>query len=348
MLDDLRRIIESEMEYDDLNDIMMEATDNSIAAMFIEEDGEAIISDSEVMSILEKIPDYDEEAAMNKKLARIAEAYIPEELEYEEVEEGFASKKMLKNYSEEQLEEKMRNLENEIEDLNHVVNSDEGTKKDKKRLEKAKKELADVERLYKWMREQKTEATSESWDDCDEDIVEEGFINRLNMRKWTVDQLKEELDNIEEEIRELEEKEERDKKDEKRLKRAKKELADVKHLINVKSERVQESYEEDDYDFLYEAFGLEKLKKKKVDIEVIYDDDILYVHAYTAGSDYNDSDLVDQYQVDTPEKLQVDHSREHEDMPKGEFDKQIFAAVRKAIKKPLAKKGFKIAKMFMH
>lgn len=200
MLDDLRRIIESEMEYDDLNDIMMEATDNSIAAMFIEEDGEAVISDSEVMSILEKIPDYDEEAAMNKKLARIAEAYIPEELEYEEV-------------------------------------------------------------------------TSESWDDYEED------------------------------------------------------------------------YEDD---FLYEAFGLEKLKKKKVDIEVIYDDKILYVHAYTAGSDYNDSDLVDQYQVDTPKELQVDHSREQEDMPEGEFDKQIFAAVRKAIKKPLAKKGFKIAKMFMH
>lgn len=80
MLDDLRRIIESEMEYDDLNDIMMEATDNAIADMFIEEDGEAVISDAEVMGILEKIPEYDEEAAMNKKLARIAEAYIPEEL----------------------------------------------------------------------------------------------------------------------------------------------------------------------------------------------------------------------------------------------------------------------------
>ena len=80
MLDDLRRIIESEMEYDDLNDIMMEATDNAIADMFIEEDGEAVISDAEVMGILEKIPEYDEETAMNKKLARIAEAYIPEEL----------------------------------------------------------------------------------------------------------------------------------------------------------------------------------------------------------------------------------------------------------------------------
>lgn len=89
MLDDLRRIIESEMEYDDLNDIMMEATDNAIADMFIEEDGEAVISDAEVMGILEKIPEYDEEAAMNKKLARIAEAYIPEELKgLEEVEES--------------------------------------------------------------------------------------------------------------------------------------------------------------------------------------------------------------------------------------------------------------------
>lgn len=91
MLDDLRRIIESEMEYDDLNDIMMEATDNAIADMFIEEDGEAVISDAEVMGILEKIPEYDEETAMNKKLARIAEAYIPEELvggSVEEVEES--------------------------------------------------------------------------------------------------------------------------------------------------------------------------------------------------------------------------------------------------------------------
>ena len=87
MLDDLRRIIESEMEYDDLNDIMMEATDNAIADMFIEEDGEAVISDAEVMGILEKIPEYDEETAMNKKLARIAEAYIPEELVGESVEE---------------------------------------------------------------------------------------------------------------------------------------------------------------------------------------------------------------------------------------------------------------------
>jgi DNA repair exonuclease SbcCD ATPase subunit len=333
------------MEYDDLNDIMMEATDNSIAAMFIEEDGEAVISDSEVMSILEKIPDYDEEAAMNKKLARIAEAYIPEELEYieegvinrfrmrkwskddlqeeinnlkdeinelenkenrdkkddkrlkkakkeladaehllnvkserdeevresydyddeEMLEEGFASKKMLKNYSEEQLEEKMRNLENEIEDLNHVVNSDEGTKKDKKRLEKAKKELADVERLYKWMREQKTEATSESWDDYEED------------------------------------------------------------------------YEDD---FLYEAFGLEKLKKKKVDVEVIYDDDV----AQCVVRDIEGNDL-ETIEIDLPEKF---HAGEDDGTPVDKWNKNLVNHARKSIKKQLSKKGYKINKIFKH
>lgn len=178
MLDDLRRIIESEMEYDDLNDIMMEATDNSIADMFIAEDGEAVISDSEVMSILEKIPDYDEEAAMNKKLARIAEAYIPEELEYEEVEEGFISKKILKKYSNKDLQEKMNKLQEEIEEL-------EGNG-------------------------------------------------------------------------------ERDKKQNKRLAKAKKELEDIKKFMDENYAEVQESTEvvEDEFDFLYEAFGLENLKRK--------------------------------------------------------------------------------------
>ena len=114
MLDDLRRIIESEMEYDDLNDIMMEATDTAIAAMFIEEDGEAVISDSEVMSILEKIPDYDEEAAMNKKLARIAEAYIPEELSYTDedvTEEGLIGRFKMRKMSNTDLRSKIDELE---------------------------------------------------------------------------------------------------------------------------------------------------------------------------------------------------------------------------------------------
>ena len=116
MLDDLRRIIESEMEYDDLNDIMMEATDNAIADMFIEEDGEAVISDAEVMGILEKIPEYDEETAMNKKLARIAEAYIPEELVGETVEEVEESSLKVNSTEDKGVNEQVQQESTEVED----------------------------------------------------------------------------------------------------------------------------------------------------------------------------------------------------------------------------------------
>ena len=68
------------MNYDDVNDIMMEATDSVIADMFIEDDGEAIMDEKEIANILSKIPEYNEDEAMEKKLNKIAEAYIPEEL----------------------------------------------------------------------------------------------------------------------------------------------------------------------------------------------------------------------------------------------------------------------------
>lgn len=80
MLDKLRKLIEAEMNYDDVNDIMMEATDSVIADMFIEDDGEAIMDEKEIANILSKIPEYNEDEAMEKKLNKIAEAYIPEEL----------------------------------------------------------------------------------------------------------------------------------------------------------------------------------------------------------------------------------------------------------------------------
>lgn len=80
MLDKLRKLIEAEMNYDDVNDIMMEATDSVIADMFIEDDGEAIMDEKEIANILSKIPEYNENEAMEKKLNKIAEAYIPEEL----------------------------------------------------------------------------------------------------------------------------------------------------------------------------------------------------------------------------------------------------------------------------
>lgn len=80
MLSKLREMIDAEIEHDDMNDIMLEAVNNDIADMFIEDDGEADIADDALNAILGKIPEYDEEKELNKKLDRIAEAYIPEEL----------------------------------------------------------------------------------------------------------------------------------------------------------------------------------------------------------------------------------------------------------------------------
>lgn len=82
MLNDLRKIIEAEQSYDEMLELMMEAANDSIADMFIEDDGEAEIDEKEVVAILSKIPAYDEEEAMNKKLDKITECYIPEELTY--------------------------------------------------------------------------------------------------------------------------------------------------------------------------------------------------------------------------------------------------------------------------
>ena len=78
MLSELRKLIESQNNSDDMLDIMMEALDDSIADAFIEDDGEAEIPESDVIDILNKIPEYDENKELNKKLDRITESYIPE------------------------------------------------------------------------------------------------------------------------------------------------------------------------------------------------------------------------------------------------------------------------------
>ena len=87
MIDKLRKLIEAEINYDDMNDMLMEATDDSIANMFIEEDGEAVFNEDEIAKILSKIPEYNEDEAMEKKLSKLAEAYIPEELSVVEEDE---------------------------------------------------------------------------------------------------------------------------------------------------------------------------------------------------------------------------------------------------------------------
>lgn len=80
MLDNLKKMINAEAENDLQVDLMLEAVNDSIADMFIEDDGEIEMSESEIMGVLDKIPAYDEEKELNKKLDRIAESYIPEDL----------------------------------------------------------------------------------------------------------------------------------------------------------------------------------------------------------------------------------------------------------------------------
>lgn len=167
MLDDLRRIIESEMEYDDLNDILIEATDNAIASMFIEEDGEAVMSEAEVMSVLEKIPEYDEEAAMNKKLERIAEAYIPEELG-DGVEEGLFNRLKMRKMSNNELRSK-------IDELEADNNPNEAGRYRNELERRMKKE----EKKNKKMGVEPEQQAQESVEIDDEEYLEEGFKDAL-------------------------------------------------------------------------------------------------------------------------------------------------------------------------
>lgn len=78
MLNNLKKLINAEAESELQVDLMMEAVSDSIMDMFIEDDGEVEMPENEIMAVLDKIPAYDEEAELNKKLDRIAESYIPE------------------------------------------------------------------------------------------------------------------------------------------------------------------------------------------------------------------------------------------------------------------------------
>ena len=81
MLNNLKKMINAEAESDLQVDLMLEAVNDSIADMFIEDDGEIEMAEDMILKVLDKIPAYDEEAELNKKLDRIAESYIPEDLE---------------------------------------------------------------------------------------------------------------------------------------------------------------------------------------------------------------------------------------------------------------------------
>lgn len=78
MLNDLRRILEEDNRIESDLELMMEGTDADMVEMFIDEDGEAEIPESELTKILTKIPEYNQEEELNKKLKRLTESVIPD------------------------------------------------------------------------------------------------------------------------------------------------------------------------------------------------------------------------------------------------------------------------------
>lgn len=88
MLENLRQIIDEDNRIENINELMVEATDSAIMDIFIDEDGEAEIPESELNKILSKIPEYNQEEELNKKLKRITESYIPDYDELNTLEEN--------------------------------------------------------------------------------------------------------------------------------------------------------------------------------------------------------------------------------------------------------------------
>lgn len=89
MLNDLRQILEEDNRIESDLELMMEAvTDSDMMDAFIDEDGEAEIPESELTKILSKIPEYNRDEELNKKLKRLTESIIPDIDELGVVEEG--------------------------------------------------------------------------------------------------------------------------------------------------------------------------------------------------------------------------------------------------------------------
>jgi hypothetical protein len=89
MLNDLRQILEEDNRIESDLDLMMEATtDSDMMDAFIDEDGEAEIPESELTKILSKIPEYNRDEELNKRLKRLTESIIPDIDELGVVEEG--------------------------------------------------------------------------------------------------------------------------------------------------------------------------------------------------------------------------------------------------------------------
>lgn len=79
MLNDLRQILEEDNRIESDLELMMEAvTDSEMMDAFIDEDGEAEIPESELTKILSKIPEYNRDEELNKRLKRLTESVIPD------------------------------------------------------------------------------------------------------------------------------------------------------------------------------------------------------------------------------------------------------------------------------
>lgn len=89
MLNDLRQILEEDNRIESDLELMMEAvTDSEMMDAFIDEDGEAEIPESELTKILSKIPEYNRDEELNKRLKRLTESIIPDIDELGVIEEG--------------------------------------------------------------------------------------------------------------------------------------------------------------------------------------------------------------------------------------------------------------------
>lgn len=81
MLEMLKADIEKEYREESVIESMSEGVDTDVRDAILDEMGEnadLLEVDDEISSIVNKIPEYDEEKEMNKKLKRLAESYIPE------------------------------------------------------------------------------------------------------------------------------------------------------------------------------------------------------------------------------------------------------------------------------
>ena len=175
MLSNLRKMIDAELENDNMIDMMLEASD-SIADMFIEDDGEAEIDENEILNILNKIPEYDEEKELNKKLDRIAESCIPEDMSY--VEERMISRRQAKKWSNDELQQAINELKEEINDYQKVINTIDDPGEKELGTMAIKDATKDLQRVQKELEKRLKKAGTNKVEESTEELPDDGeYLN---------------------------------------------------------------------------------------------------------------------------------------------------------------------------